>query len=207
MKPVAIFFALPILLASGFCYGDEISAKLSDTSFYVETTDGRPSMCGVQFRIFYADQFNRSSGLSQVSGSLVWLEDQGRILFLEKISGADIQSKQLVPFQVASAFLSYDGETTPAKRLPGGCTGDTAAFCGAYVDESAIGALASVYESTFSVSFRRKDSLVDTVVRLDLTSASQDEERRKSFNRCTDAVMEPITRNLRQRSPNQRPEK
>jgi hypothetical protein len=203
MKPIVFYAALSTaLLTPAFCCADEIPAKLSETSFYVETSDGIPNMCGIEFRILYADQFNRQGALSHIAGSLVWRADNGRILFLEKLLGADVQAKQSIRFPISSAFFSYDGDSTQAWPLPGGCTDDIAGFCGAYVDAPAIGALAAIYESKFLVSFRRKDSLADTVIRLDLTSAVQDAQRKRSFDKCTDIVIDPIVRSLSQARPN-----
>jgi hypothetical protein len=106
----AVPLALTALLVSTEAGIGSASAQdtiiYSQTAFYVQTSAGQPTVCGIDFSIAYNDRTYRQAAAAVLKGTLGWVESQGQIDLILKVGGFDFASLSPQAFPITHAFLS-----------------------------------------------------------------------------------------------------
>jgi hypothetical protein len=110
----------------------------SETTYYVQTSEGQSKVCGIKYVLLYRDWTYRAGAPATVTGTLGWIETQDQIGMIFKVLGIDFpdpSSLKMMPlkpreFKIPQAFLEVGGkrhfvrQTYPCENPEG--------FCGRY---------------------------------------------------------------------------
>ncbi len=89
---------------------------MSDVNFFVQTSDGKPAVCGIEYRIVFQDNAARQGNLAAVSGGSSNIKTPGKLGAFFKIHGFDMgPDGSLQRFTIHSAAL-YSKSQGPIKE-------------------------------------------------------------------------------------------
>ena len=169
----------------------------SGVTYYVQTANGQPAICGVDMTTVFNDHTYRKGALSGVRSVLSWYENRGNLGILLKVSGIDFDGStppKPYPFKIANAFLAVNGVALPATSSA--CE-DQFSFCGGYWLPVSAALSLALSEGTISVGFNRQEGGLDVSLPLkSLPEITEFERYRdpnfKTFNQCMVALSERV---------------
>jgi hypothetical protein len=164
----------------------------SEIEHFVQTKDGNPHYCGLEFTILFKDYVNSSTGrLAAARGSLSFKEQKGDIALFLKIGGMDFSSGPAQPptkFAVATASLTAGGTTYQvANQIP--CE-DNALFCGIFwLPASGEIYIKMLSERTVTLNFSRTRGSLDMQVPISSEGGPQDTKNQMAFDTCMGTIL------------------
>jgi hypothetical protein len=109
-----IAFTLFVCALSSTSYAQDVVEK-SETTYYVETSGGKPTVCGIEYVLAYRDQTYLAGGPAAVKGQLGWIAVKEQIGLIFKLNGIDfpgLSRLDMTPrkFHIQQAFLETGGK-------------------------------------------------------------------------------------------------
>ncbi|MGC2223970.1 MAG: hypothetical protein WA624_17290 [Methylocella sp.] len=186
------FFLSFLLTAIWTDYGyAQAIVERSEIEHFVQTADGKPHFCGIDFTILFSDYVTSSNGrLATARGSLSFKEQKGDLVLFLKVGGMDFASPGQPPtkFAVATASLIAGGTTYfVANQIP--CE-DKNMFCGIFW----LPASAEIYskilsERTVTLNFNRTTGSLDVQVPISSVGSPQDAKNQLAFDACMGTIL------------------
>jgi len=187
-------FFLSLLLTAVWTDYSHAQAKIegSEIEHFVQTADGKPHFCGIDFTILFSDYATSSNGrLAGAHGSLSFKEQKGNLALFLKVGGVDFAASPTQPptkFAVATASLTAGGTTYfVADQIP--CE-DNTMFCGIFW----LPASAEIYskilsERTIMLNFNRTRGSLDVQVPISSVGSPQDAKNQLAFDACMETIL------------------
>lgn len=186
------FFLSFLLTAIWTDYGyAQAIVERSEIEHFVQTADGKPHFCGIDFTILFSDYVTSSNRrLAAARGSLSFKEQKGDLVLFLKVGGMDFASPAQPPtkFAVATASLTAGGTTYfVANQIP--CE-DNNMFCGIFW----LPASAEIYskilsERTVTLNFNRTTGSLDVQVPISSVGSPQDAKNQLAFDACMGTIL------------------
>jgi hypothetical protein len=170
----------------------------SEVTYYVQTANGQPAVCGVDMTTVFNDHTYRKGALSGVRSVLSWFEDRGNLGILLKVSGVDFDGStppQHYPFKIANAFVAVKG--VPLTATPGTCENQLN-FCGTYWLPVSAALSLALNDGNLSIGFNRQQGALDILLPLKNFPREITEFERYSdpsftaFNTCNGALTKRV---------------
>ena len=187
-----VFLSL-LLMATWADYGNaQTKIEGNKIEHFVQTEDGKPRYCGIEFTIVFSDYVTSSNGrLAAAHGSLNFAEQKGDLVLFLKVGGMDFAASPAQPptkFAVANASLTAGGSTYGvAKQIP--CE-DNALFCGLFWLPASAEILSKIItERTVTLNFNRTSGSLDMQVPISSQDSPQDARNQLAFDTCMKTIL------------------
>ena len=190
--------ALAALLVAGV---SPVSAQdtivQSEIAYYVQTSAGQPTVCGIQFSMVYYDRTYRQAAIAGLKGTLGWIERDGQVGVIFKVCGFDFPNGSPQIFRIPHAYLSARNKAVPiTATYP--CDGQPMGYCGEYWMSASVDLYHGVIENTLSINFQRERIGLDASLSIDTKSAAMAKPQEyNDFSTCMVALGDRAKRNLK----------
>jgi len=185
-----ILSVLLTALWTDYGYG-QAKVQSSEIEHFVQTADGKPRLCGIEFTILFSDYVTSTAGrLAAARGSLSFAEEKGNIALFLKVGGMDFAAGPAQPptkFAVANASLTAGETTYAASQLP--CEENTM-FCGIFwLPASGIIYSKLSRERTITLNFNRTKGSLDFQVPISRGTNAEDFKKSLPFEECMGTII------------------
>ena len=182
---------LAFLILSPLEARSQVKIENSEAEHFVQTADGVPALCGIDFTVIFSDHLTSISGNKTGSrGSLSFSTDKGNFGMLLKVSGIDFKnlpSSKPTKFNVANASLQIGGQSYVPEKF--GCE-DPVDFCGALWLPKTIDIYSAILTNKeITLSFNRKAGDLDYRVPISRDVPPSDRENNRVFGNCMDVMV------------------
>jgi hypothetical protein len=169
----------------------------SQTAFYVQTSAGAPTVCGIEFSMMFTDRTYRHGAIAGLKGSVGWFESEGQVGVILKLGGFDFPNGSPQIFRIPNAFLSVRNKPIPLNNnFP--CDGQPMGFCGTYWMSAPADLYQAAIANTHTISFQREQNGLDVSLSIDIQSAAMTKpEEYSNFSTCMVALAGRAKRNLK----------
>jgi hypothetical protein len=195
--------AVPLTLAAFFAGVSPALAQdtimESQISFYVQTSAGQPTVCGIEFALLYRERTYRQGAFTGLKGTISWIEKEGEVGVVLKLGAFDLPTGSHPPqiFRIPNALLSAGGKPIPLDNIfP--CDGQPMALCGMYWMPASLYLYQAVIVNTLSINFQREQNGLDVSLSIDTQSAALEKPQEyNDFSTCMVALADRAKRNLK----------
>ena len=169
MRAQIIYIAMLVLTIVNPLRAQE-KIESSESSFFVQTAEGKIAICGFEFTFMYRDRTYQAGALAGVTGSLSWTEAKGNIGLMLKIIGADFPNASKLdmtptPFSVVHGFVTVDGKAVaPHGSFP--CEQPTG-FCGVYQIPNSVLIGTALVSGDLAIAFNQQTNGLDISLPVD----------------------------------------
>jgi hypothetical protein len=162
----------------------------TEVGHFVQTSGGKPALCGVENISVISDHTYRNGGLTVATTSLNWHVVRGDNLgVIVKVSGFDFDASnpsKKAQFKVNQAFLAIKGSPVAMGVQFGPCE-DGLSLCGGYGLPDSASIYEAAMQDSVSIGFNRSAGGLDVVIPFKYAmpfKTAADQEDFKSFHVC-----------------------